>query len=84
MLFRWWKDIGLTSKLKFARDRFVESFFWSVGMVPEPQFANCCKQLTQVGKLITIVDDVYDVYGTMDELELFTIAVERFVQLFFF
>ncbi|TKY48783.1 Isoprene synthase [Spatholobus suberectus] len=70
-------DIGLTSKMNFARDRFVESFLWSLGMVPEPQFGNCHKELTKVGNLITIVDDVYDVYGTLDELELFTDIVER-------
>ncbi|RZB83625.1 Isoprene synthase, chloroplastic [Glycine soja] len=47
-----------------------------LGMFPEPQFANCRKELTNVGKLITIINDVYDVYGTLDELQLFTDAVE--------
>ncbi|RDX57825.1 Isoprene synthase, chloroplastic, partial [Mucuna pruriens] len=74
---RWWMNIGLASKLNFARDRLMESFFWSVGMVPEPPFAYCRKELTKVVQLITIIDDVYDVYGTLDELELFTDIVER-------
>ncbi|KAG4961056.1 hypothetical protein JHK87_037689 [Glycine soja] len=74
----WWKDIGLASKLNFASDRLVESVLWMLGMFPEPQFANCRKELTNVGKLITIINDVYDVYGTLDELQLFTDAVESF------
>ncbi|CAJ1961782.1 unnamed protein product [Sphenostylis stenocarpa] len=55
----WWMDLGLTTKLNFARDRFVESFYWSVGMEPELIFANYREELTKVGKLITIVDDMY-------------------------
>ena len=69
--------MGLSNKLSFARDRLMESFFWTVGMVSEPQFSNCRKSLTKIVKLITILDDVYDVYGTVDELEQFTDAVER-------
>ncbi|KAL2524607.1 terpene synthase 02 [Abeliophyllum distichum] len=73
----WWKDVGLAKKLGFARDRLMESFFWSVGMVFEPKFSECRKGLTKVAKLITIIDDVYDVYGSIEELEQFTDAVER-------
>ncbi|KAK9001203.1 hypothetical protein V6N11_082991 [Hibiscus sabdariffa] len=76
-MLRWWRAMGLSEKLSFARDRLMESFFWTVGMVPEPQFSNCRMFLTKTVKLITIIDDVYDVYGTLDELELFTDAVEK-------
>ncbi|KAF7808935.1 tricyclene synthase TPS4, chloroplastic-like [Senna tora] len=34
------------------------------------------KAFTDVTCFITIIDDVYDVYGTLDELHLFTAAVE--------
>ncbi|KAK7257510.1 hypothetical protein RIF29_31536 [Crotalaria pallida] len=73
---RWWNEMGLVPKLSFTRDRLMECFFWTVGMVFEPQFSHVRKGLTKVTSLITTIDDVYDVYGTLDELELFTAAVE--------
>ncbi|TYG52592.1 hypothetical protein ES288_D09G040400v1 [Gossypium darwinii] len=73
----WWRDIGLGEKLPFARDRLMENFLWTVGLAFDPHFGNLRRTLTKVNALITSIDDVYDVYGTLDELELFTQAVER-------
>ncbi|KAJ4824247.1 hypothetical protein Tsubulata_048960 [Turnera subulata] len=73
----WWMNMGLANKLSFARDRLTECFYWAVGMIFEPQYSYCRKGLAKVASFITILDDVYDVYGTLDELVLFTNAVER-------
>ena len=56
----------------------VASFVWSMGIVLEPQFAYYRRILTITFALISVIDDIYDVYGTLDELELFADAVERF------
>ncbi|KDO45600.1 hypothetical protein CISIN_1g044511mg, partial [Citrus sinensis] len=75
---RWWKKTGLGGEnLNFVRDRIVENFFWSVGEKFEPQFGYFRRMSTMVNALITAIDDVYDVYGTLEELEIFTDAVER-------
>ncbi|TXG55307.1 hypothetical protein EZV62_020563 [Acer yangbiense] len=74
---RWWTEIDLARKLNFARDRLMECFFWTVGMVPNPQFNQCRQELTKVAAFITTIDDIYDVYATLDELECFTNAVQR-------
>ncbi|KAK9057659.1 hypothetical protein SSX86_022495 [Deinandra increscens subsp. villosa] len=73
----WWKNIGLTCKLDFARDRLMECFFWAVGMVFEPQNHYCRASITKAFSLITVIDDIYDVYGSVDELEIFTDVVKR-------
>uniref|UniRef100_A0A803LNA9 Uncharacterized protein n=2 Tax=Chenopodium quinoa TaxID=63459 RepID=A0A803LNA9_CHEQI len=76
-LARWWKDLELSEKLSFARDRLMECLFWGIGTLPKPELSSGRKALTRVFKFITIIDDIYDVYGTIDELELFTNAIER-------
>ncbi|KAH9800601.1 TPS27 [Citrus sinensis] len=55
----------------------MENFFWTVGVIFEPDFGYSRRMSTMVNALITTIDDVYDVYGTLDELELFRDAVER-------
>ena len=55
----------------------MESFLWTVGVIFEPHYGYCRRMSTKVNTLITIIDDVYNVYGTLDELELFTDAVDR-------
>ncbi|XP_065002377.1 monoterpene synthase 8, chloroplastic [Musa acuminata AAA Group] len=74
---RWWSNLGLAQRLPFSRDRLMENYFWTVGWAFEPQFARFREAQTKANCLITTIDDVYDVYGTIDELELFTDAVER-------
>ncbi|KAH7854936.1 hypothetical protein Vadar_019325 [Vaccinium darrowii] len=73
---RWWRCTGLGEKLSFARDRLMESFLWTVEVDFRPQFGYRRRAATIVNALITVIDDIYDVYGTLDELELFTDAVE--------
>ncbi|CAI9770284.1 unnamed protein product [Fraxinus pennsylvanica] len=76
-LSRWWKGTCLAENLSFARDRLVECFFWTTGMIFEPQYEFCRKILTKVIVLATTIDDIYDVYGTLEELEDFTRIIER-------
>ncbi|KAK2369149.1 terpene synthase [Trifolium repens] len=74
---RWWKRTVIGEKLAFVRDRLVESFVWNVGMNFKPEFGNFRKVIAMVNAFITIIDDIYDVHGTLEELELFTKAIDR-------
>ncbi|KAI6677662.1 hypothetical protein NL676_038458 [Syzygium grande] len=74
---RWWKDLDAERKFPFARDRLVELYFWMSGVYFEPEYKATREILTKVMVIVTIFDDVYDVYATMEELELSTEAIER-------
>ncbi|KAL6186617.1 hypothetical protein ACLB2K_042737 [Fragaria x ananassa] len=57
--------------------RLVEAYFWGLATCYEPEYyfarIMACKSVA----LSTVLDDVYDVYGTYEELERFTEAIER-------
>ncbi|KAM7486328.1 hypothetical protein LguiA_002337 [Lonicera macranthoides] len=74
---RWWKDLNIAEKLPFARDRMVECYFWILGVYFEPRYYLARRILTKVISLTSIIDDIYDVYGTIEELILFTEAIQR-------
>ncbi|XP_042066776.1 (-)-5-epieremophilene synthase STPS3-like isoform X2 [Salvia splendens] len=74
---RWWKELGLISKLSYARDRVVECYFWAMGVFHEPQFSRGRIMLAKTIAITSLIDDTYDAYGTIEELEIFTEAIQR-------
>ncbi|KAL6012553.1 hypothetical protein ACLOJK_003042 [Asimina triloba] len=76
-LSTWWESVDLSRKMTFFRDRLMENFWLSVASTPEPWFPECRKGLTKAALLVVILDDIYDIYGSLDELELLTNAIER-------
>ncbi|XP_060960129.1 probable monoterpene synthase MTS1, chloroplastic [Cannabis sativa] len=74
---RWWSGSRLTERLPFARDRVVEIFYSAVALKYEAEFGFVRTVMTKIGLLLTLMDDIYDVYGTLDELQLFLEAIER-------
>ncbi|XP_062005979.1 (-)-alpha-pinene synthase-like [Rosa rugosa] len=74
---RWWRKLDFEKKLPFARDRVVELFFWIVGVYFEPQYSTGRIIMTKVAVLLIVLDDIYDAYGTFEELVIFTKAIDR-------
>ncbi|KAF3437664.1 hypothetical protein FNV43_RR20420 [Rhamnella rubrinervis] len=77
MLSRWWKDLGLAESMPFARDRLVEAYCWSLSVYFEPKYSFARCLLAKVVIIISVLDDLYDAFGTLEELTLFTDAINR-------
>ncbi|KAK8655143.1 hypothetical protein V6N13_107733 [Hibiscus sabdariffa] len=77
-LVEWWKDLKIKERLPFARDRLVEIYFFAMGSAPPgPQYAKCRRNIVKFASLATPLDDIYDTYGSLDELDKYTDAVKR-------
>lgn len=75
---RWWKDLDVRNKLPFTRDRITEIYLiWTLSAYFEPQYSFARRTSCKVSAILSIVDDIYDNYGTLEELELFTEAIQR-------
>ncbi|XVE68685.1 hypothetical protein DITRI_Ditri09bG0088600 [Diplodiscus trichospermus] len=74
-LAEWWSELNFKEKLSFSRDRLMEMYFWAIGLSFEPQYAKCRIWVTKYGCLAVAIDDIYDIYGSLDELERFTKVV---------
>ncbi|KAJ9167159.1 hypothetical protein P3X46_021829 [Hevea brasiliensis] len=77
LLSSWWKDLNLVEKLPYIRDRIVEVYLWAVAAHFEPEYTLARLMITKYTKMISVVDDTYDAYGTIDELQRFTDAFQR-------
>ncbi|KAK7402010.1 hypothetical protein VNO78_13939 [Psophocarpus tetragonolobus] len=74
---RWWKNLGLIERLGFGRDGPRECFLWALGVFPEPRYSNCRIEFAKAICILQVLDDMFDTYGTLDELVLFTKAIKR-------
>ncbi|XP_071723274.1 probable terpene synthase 6 [Rutidosis leptorrhynchoides] len=77
-LTRWYRNLDISSNLTYARDRIVEVYLcWGFGVYFEPQFSKARIIVTQAVEMMSILDDTYDLYGTIGELRIFTYAIQR-------
>ncbi|XP_040375922.1 beta-sesquiphellandrene synthase-like [Oryza brachyantha] len=73
----WWKELKSKSNLSFSRDRIVEMYFWMNGALYEPHYSHSRIILTRVTAIMTIIDDIFDTYGTTGESMLLAEAINR-------
>ncbi|KAL5571265.1 hypothetical protein UlMin_020862 [Ulmus minor] len=76
-ILRWWQELDLVAKLDFARDRPFECFLWTAGIFPEASHSNIRIELTKTICILLVIDDIFDSYGSLDELVMFNDAIQR-------
>jgi (3S)-linalool synthase len=76
--FSWWKDLGLAKELKFARDQPLKWHMWSMSVLIDPNLSEQRVELTKPISLVYIIDDIFDLYGTLNDLSIFTEAVNEY------
>ncbi|GMJ06428.1 terpene synthase 18, sesterterpene synthase 1 [Hibiscus trionum] len=78
VLYSWWNELGLVSKVPYMRHRLVECYLTAVGFYFEPHYALARNTYTKMVMLWGILDDTYDAYATFEELQCLTDSMERF------
>ena len=73
--------MGLSKEMEFAREQPVKWFMWSVAVLTDPSLSELRVEFVKPISLVYVVDDIFDVCGTLDELILFTKTVQRYVRI---
>ncbi|KAL0658786.1 hypothetical protein Bca4012_079371 [Brassica carinata] len=76
---RWYEAMEIKSKVTYTRHRVAEAYLWSIGAYFEPQYSQARVKTAIALIIFTMLDDTYDAYGTMEELEIFTDAIEKWL-----
>ncbi|KAK7324634.1 hypothetical protein VNO77_28356 [Canavalia gladiata] len=74
---KWWKKSNFVRKVPYARDRLVESYLWPLASSFKPEYSNGRMFGGKLIAVVCLIDDTYDAYGTIQELELLTKAFQR-------
>ncbi|KAI4371674.1 hypothetical protein MLD38_010000 [Melastoma candidum] len=74
---KWWKKLGLEKEMTFARHQPWKWHMWTVATITKPSLSKERMELTKPISPIYIVNDIFDVKGTLDELIMFTNSIVR-------
>ncbi|GAU34506.1 hypothetical protein TSUD_388190 [Trifolium subterraneum] len=76
-ILRWWKDLGMAKETMFAQYQPLKWYLWPMACFTDPSFSEERIELTKVISLIYVIDDIFDVHGTIEQLTLFTDLATR-------
>ncbi|CAI0398362.1 unnamed protein product [Linum tenue] len=59
----WWIKLDSPTKLPYARDKLVETYFWGLGLYWEPKHYLARYFATKITLIGTLVDDTFDIHA---------------------
>uniref|UniRef100_A0ACD5TBX7 Uncharacterized protein n=1 Tax=Avena sativa TaxID=4498 RepID=A0ACD5TBX7_AVESA len=74
---RWWMSLGLAQEIPAARDQVLKWYMWPMTVLEGSSFSRYRIEITKIISLIYIVDDIFDLVATQEELSLFNEAIKR-------
>lgn len=74
---RWWMQLGLAQEIPAARDQVLKWYMWPMTVLEGFSFSRYRIEITKIISLIYIVDDIFDIIATQEELSLFNEAIKR-------
>ncbi|GJR28711.1 retrotransposon protein, putative, ty1-copia subclass [Tanacetum coccineum] len=72
----WWK---LAQELKLVRNQLLHWYLWPMASLTDLSLSEHRVELTKSIAFIVMIDDIFDVYGTLDQLIILTQTVNRFL-----
>jgi (3S)-linalool synthase len=69
-------DLGLAQEIPAARDQLLKWYMWAMTVLESFSFSRYRIELTKIISLIYIVDDIFDLVATQEELFLYNEAIQ--------
>ncbi|CAN6277382.1 unnamed protein product [Urochloa humidicola] len=73
---RWWMDLGLCHEIPVVRDQMLKWYMWPMTILEGSSLSIYRIEATKIISLVYVVDDIFDLVGTAEELSLFTEAIK--------
>ncbi|KAL0442874.1 UNVERIFIED_CONTAM: Tricyclene synthase 0e23, chloroplastic [Sesamum latifolium] len=75
---KWWNELGLAKTLKLVRNQPLKWYTWLMStLIDDFSLSLQRVELTKSIAFVYLIDDIFDVVGTLDELTIFTEAVNK-------
>jgi len=69
-------DLGLSHEIPVVRDQVPKWYMWAMTCLQGSSLSGYRIDTTKIISLVYVVDDIFDLVGTPEELSLFTEAIK--------